>query len=110
MNAGVRIRMAGSEVFKYAVKALDGIVDETLDANGLDRHDIDWLIPHQAKLRIIEATARRLDLPMERAIVTADKHRNTSSGAVPPATDEDTATRHGGGEGKGWEDCVEIGE
>src|SRR5690606_41470684 len=60
-NAGVRIRMAGSEVFKYAVKALDAIVDETLEANNLDRHDLDWLIPHQANLRIIEATARRLD-------------------------------------------------
>src|SRR3546814_301172 len=87
-NAGVRIRMAGSEVFKYAVKALDGIVDETLDANGLDRHDIDWLIPHQANLRIIEATARRLDMPMERVIVTVDKHGNTSSGSVPLALDE----------------------
>src|SRR3546814_7708974 len=80
--------MAGSEVFKYAVKALDGIVDETLDANGLDRHDIDWLIPHQANLRIIEATARRLDMPMERVIVTVDKHGNTSSGSVPLALDE----------------------
>ena len=59
-NAGVRIRMSGSDVFKYAVKALDSVVEETLQANGLDRHDIDWLIPHQANLRIIEATAKRL--------------------------------------------------
>src|SRR5690606_6508575 len=78
-NAGVRIRMTGNEVFKYAVKALDSVVDETLEANGLDRHDIDWLIPHQANLRIIEATARRLDLPMGRVVVTVDRHGNTSS-------------------------------
>ena len=86
-NAGVRIHMAGSEVFKYAVKALDSVVEETLQANGLDRHDIDWLIPHQANLRIIEATAKRLDMPMERVVVTVDKHGNTSSGSVPLALD-----------------------
>jgi len=87
-NAGVHIRMAGSEVFKYAVKALDAIVDETLEANGLDRHAVDWLIPHQANLRIIEATAKRLDMPMDRVIVTVDRHGNTSSGSVPLALDE----------------------
>jgi len=87
-NAGVRIRMSGSDVFKYAVKALDSVVEETLEANGLDRHDIDWLIPHQANLRIIEATATRLDMPMERVVVTVDKHGNTSSGSVPLALDE----------------------
>ena len=87
-NAGVGIRMSGSEVFKYAVKALDSVVEETLEANGLDRHDIDWLIPHQANLRIIEATAKRLDMPMERVVVTVDRHGNTSSGSVPLALDE----------------------
>ncbi|MCA0393363.1 MAG: ketoacyl-ACP synthase III [Proteobacteria bacterium] len=87
-NAGVRIRMAGSDVFKYAVRALDSVVDETLEANGLDRHDLDWLIPHQANLRIIEATAKRLDMPMDRVVVTVDKHGNTSSGSVPLALDE----------------------
>jgi len=87
-NAGVRIHMAGSEVFKYAVRALDSVVEETLEANGLDRHDIDWLIPHQANLRIIEATAKRLDMPMERVVVTVDRHGNTSSGSVPLALDE----------------------
>jgi 3-oxoacyl-[acyl-carrier-protein] synthase-3 len=86
-NAGVRINMAGSDVFKHAVKALDSVVEETLEANGLDRHDIDWLIPHQANLRIIEATAKRLDMPMERVVVTVDKHGNTSSGSVPLALD-----------------------
>ena len=86
-NAGVRINMSGNEVFKHAVKALDSVVEETLEANGLDRHEIDWLIPHQANLRIIEATAKRLDMPMERVIVTVDKHGNTSSGSVPLALD-----------------------
>ena len=87
-NAGVRVLMAGSDVFKYAVKALDSVVEETLEANGLDRHAIDWLIPHQANLRIIEATAKRLDMPMERVIVTVHKHGNTSAGSVPLALDE----------------------
>ena len=87
-NAGVRINMSGNDVFKYAVKALDSVVEETLQANGLDRHAIDWLIPHQANLRIIEATAKRLDMPMERVIVTVDRHGNTSSGSVPLALDE----------------------
>jgi 3-oxoacyl-[acyl-carrier-protein] synthase-3 len=86
-NAGVRILMAGNDVFKHAVKALDAVVEETLEANGLDRSEIDWLIPHQANLRIIEATAKRLDMPMERVIVTVDKHGNTSSGSVPLALD-----------------------
>jgi 3-oxoacyl-[acyl-carrier-protein] synthase-3 len=87
-NAGVRVLMTGNEVFKHAVKALDSVVEETLEANNLDRHDIDWLIPHQANLRIIEATAKRLDMPMERVIVTVDKHGNTSAGSVPLALDE----------------------
>ncbi len=87
-NAGVKVLMTGNDVFKHAVKALDSVVEETLEANGLDRHDIDWLIPHQANLRIIEATAKRLDMPMERVIVTVDKHGNTSSGSVPLALDE----------------------
>lgn len=87
-NAGVRVLMTGNDVFKHAVKALDAVVEEALDANGLDRHDIDWLIPHQANLRIIEATAKRLDMPMDRVIVTVDRHGNTSSGSVPLALDE----------------------
>ena len=87
-NAGVRVLMTGNEVFKHAVKALDSVVDEALEANGLDRHDLDWLVPHQANLRIIEATAKRLVMPMERVIVTVDRHGNTSSGSVPLALDE----------------------
>jgi 3-oxoacyl-[acyl-carrier-protein] synthase III len=86
-NHGVRVLMQGSEVFKVAVKTLDRVVEETLEANGLDRHAIDWLIPHQANLRIIQATAKRLDMPMERVIVTVDKHGNTSAGSVPLALD-----------------------
>lgn len=86
-NHGVRVLMQGRDVFKVAVKTLDRVVDETLQANGLDKHAIDWLIPHQANLRIIQATAKRLDLPMERVIVTVDKHANTSAGSVPLALD-----------------------
>ena len=86
-NHGVRVVMQGSEVFKVAVKTLDRVVEETLAANGIDRHAIDWLIPHQANLRIIQATAKRLDMPMERVIVTVDKHGNTSSASVPLALD-----------------------
>ena len=91
-NAGVRVLMTGNEVFKHAVKALDSVVEEALEANGMDAHDIDWLVPHQANLRIIEATAKRLDMPMERVIVTVDRHGNTSSGSVPLALDEAVRT------------------
>ena len=87
-NAGVRVMMTGNEVFKHAVKALDSVVDEALDSNGLDRAAIDWLVPHQANLRIIEATAKRLAMPMDRVVVTVDRHGNTSSGSVPLALDE----------------------
>ena len=87
-NAGVRVLMTGNEVFKHAVKALDAVVEEALAFNGMDRTEIDWLVPHQANLRIIEATAKRLEMPMERVIVTVDRHGNTSSGSVPLALDE----------------------
>ena len=86
-NCGARINMKGNDVFKYAVKALDSVVDETLEANGLGKHDLDWLIPHQANLRIIEATAKRLEMPMDRVVVTVDRHGNTSAGSVPLALD-----------------------
>ncbi|MCX7042601.1 MAG: ketoacyl-ACP synthase III [Gammaproteobacteria bacterium] len=87
-NSGVKVMMAGSDVFKYAVKALDSVVDETLAANGLDKSDLDWLIPHQANLRIIEATAKRLQMSMDRVVVTVDRTGNTSAGSVPLALDE----------------------
>jgi len=81
------IQMKGNDVFKYAVKALDSVVDETLEANALTKGDLDWLIPHQANLRIIEATAKRLELSMDQVVVTVDKHGNTSSASVPLALD-----------------------
>ena len=87
-NHGVRVRMTGNEVFKVAVKTLDAVVEETLRANQLDTSAIDWLIPHQANLRIITATAKRLAMPMERVVVTVDRHGNTSAASVPLALDE----------------------
>lgn len=84
---GDHIRMAGAEVFKMAVTMLGRIVDETLAANQLDKSAIDWLVPHQANIRIIQATARKLDLPMERVIVTVQDHGNTSTASVPLALD-----------------------
>ena len=87
-NAGLRVLMAGSDVFKHAVKALDSVVDEALEANGIDKSQLDWLIPHQANLRIIEATAKRLAMPMDRVVLTVHKHGNTSAASVPLALDE----------------------
>ncbi|MGA1423040.1 MAG: beta-ketoacyl-ACP synthase III [Steroidobacteraceae bacterium] len=81
------IHMAGNEVFKIAVKSLGAIVDETLAANGLDKSAIDWLIPHQANIRIIQATAKKLEMPMEKVIVTVEQHGNTSAASVPMALD-----------------------
>jgi 3-oxoacyl-[acyl-carrier-protein] synthase-3 len=86
-NHGVRITMSGREVFKVAVKTLDSLVGETLAEAGMKEDEVDWLIPHQANLRIIEATAKRLNMSMDRVIVTVDKHANTSSGSVPLALD-----------------------
>ncbi len=86
-NHGVRINMSGREVFKVAVKTLDSLVGQTLREAGMHEKDVDWLIPHQANLRIIEATAKRLGMSMDRVIVTVDKHANTSSGSVPLALD-----------------------
>jgi 3-oxoacyl-[acyl-carrier-protein] synthase-3 len=80
--------MKGNEVFKVAVNTLGRIVDETLAFNDMDKHDLDWLIPHQANLRIIKATAKKLDMPMDRVVVTVDKHGNTSAASVPMALDE----------------------
>lgn len=81
------VQMKGNEVFKVAVKTLEGIVDQTLAANQLDRSAIDWLIPHQANIRIIQATAKRLDMPMEKVILTLQDHGNTSAASVPMALD-----------------------
>ena len=81
------IHMDGNAVFRRAVATLGSIARETLSANNLEKSDIDWLIPHQANLRIIKAAAKKLDLSMERVVVTVDEHANTSSASVPLALD-----------------------
>ncbi len=87
------IKMRGNEVFKIAVNTLSRIVDETLDSAGLQKSDVDWLVPHQANIRIISATAKKLNLPMDRVVVTVDRHGNTSAASIPIALD--TAVRDG---------------
>jgi 3-oxoacyl-[acyl-carrier-protein] synthase-3 len=81
------VEMRGNEVFKMAVTTLGRIVDETLAANGMKKSDVDWLIPHQANIRIINATAKKLRTPMERVVVTVHEHGNTSAASVPLALD-----------------------
>lgn len=88
-----KVVMEGNPVFKMAVNTLDSIVDETLEANGLQKSDIDWLVPHQANIRILQATAKKLDMDMSRVVVTVDKHGNTSAASIPLALD--TAVRDG---------------
>jgi 3-oxoacyl-[acyl-carrier-protein] synthase III len=82
------LQMDGAGVFKFAVKALDDIVEETLAANQLQKSDIDWLVPHQANIRIIQASAKKLGLSMEKVVVTVDRHANTSAASIPLALDE----------------------
>ncbi|RLR17780.1 ketoacyl-ACP synthase III [Sodalis-like symbiont of Bactericera trigonica] len=88
LAASAYLTMSGNEVFKVAVTELAHIVDETLRSNGLDRRELDWLVPHQANLRIITATAKRLGMGMEKVVVTLDRHGNTSAASVPLALDE----------------------
>jgi 3-oxoacyl-[acyl-carrier-protein] synthase-3 len=92
-GAPAGIQMKGNEVFKVAVNTLSKLVDQTLAKSGVDRHEIDWLVPHQANLRIIQAAARKLDLPMEQVVVTVRDHGNTSAASIPLALD--TAVRDG---------------
>ncbi len=87
------IQMNGNAVFRRAVATLDSIARETLAGNGIDKHDLDWLVPHQANLRIIAAAAKKLDLPMDNVVVTVDEQANTSSASIPLALD--TAVRDG---------------
>ncbi len=82
------LQMVGNQVFKFAVKVLDEVARETLKAAGATIEDVDWLIPHQANIRILEATARKLGLPAEKLVVTVDHHGNTSAASVPLALDE----------------------
>lgn len=81
------VHMEGNAVFKMAVNTLDKIVDETLAANNMQKSDIDWLVPHQANIRILQATAKKLDMPMDKVVVTVDKHGNTSAASIPLALD-----------------------
>jgi len=81
------ILMEGNAVFKMAVNTLDSIVDETLNANGMQKSDINWLVPHQANIRIIQATAKKLDMSMDKVVTTVEKHGNTSAASIPLALD-----------------------
>ena len=90
---GKKISMQGSEVFKLAVNIMGGIVDEVLEKAGLKQEDIDWLVPHQANIRIINAIAKKLNLPLSRVVTTIEDQGNTSAGSIPLALD--TAIRQG---------------
>jgi len=81
------ILMEGNAVFKMAVNTLDAIVDDTLAANGLEKSDVDWLVPHQANIRILQLTAKKLGMSMDRVVTTVDKHGNTSAASIPLALD-----------------------
>ena len=85
---GNHIKMKGNEVFKVAVNTLSKLVDETLAKNNMDKTSIDWLVPHQANLRIIKAAAKKLSLPLEQVVVTVDNHANTSAASIPLALNE----------------------
>jgi 3-oxoacyl-[acyl-carrier-protein] synthase-3 len=82
------LQMEGNAVFKFAVKVLEEVAEEALAANGLQKSDIDWLIPHQANIRIIQATAKKLGLSMEKVVTTVERHANTSAASIPLALDE----------------------
>jgi 3-oxoacyl-[acyl-carrier-protein] synthase-3 len=82
------VHMDGQAVFKFAVRVLTEVADEALAAAGMARPGIDWLIPHQANLRIMDATSKRLGIPHERVVVTVDRHANTSAASIPLALDE----------------------
>jgi 3-oxoacyl-[acyl-carrier-protein] synthase-3 len=86
-HGGVFVEMRGNEVFKMAVNTLGRIVDETLEHNNMKKSDVDWLVPHQANIRIIKATAKKLKMSMDHVVVTVNKHGNTSAASVPLALD-----------------------
>ncbi|MHB1246732.1 MAG: beta-ketoacyl-ACP synthase III [Sulfuriferula sp.] len=92
-DARPTMQMQGNAVFKMAVNTLDAIVDETLAANQLQKSDVNWLVPHQANIRIIQATAKKLGMSMDNVVVTVDRHGNTSAASIPLALD--TAVRDG---------------
>ncbi len=82
------LMMNGREIFRHAVSKLAAVVEEALEANGLGHDDVDWLVPHQANLRIIDAMGKKLGLPPERVVVTVDRHANTSAASIPLALAE----------------------
>ena len=82
------LRMSGKEVFRHAVVNLTSVVDEALAANNYQRSDIDWLVPHQANLRILSGTARKLGLKEDQVVITVQRHANTSAASIPLALDE----------------------
>lgn len=82
------IEMQGREVFRYAVQYMSDVVQEVLDHNEITSESIDWLVPHQANIRIIEGTAKKLNMPMEQVVVTVDRHGNTSAASIPLALAE----------------------
>ncbi|NHN83209.1 beta-ketoacyl-ACP synthase III [Acetobacter musti] len=82
------LKMSGRDVFRHAVSKLSSSMDEALEDSGLTYADVTWLVPHQANIRIIEGVARKLALPMERVVVTVDRHANTSAASIPLALDE----------------------
>jgi 3-oxoacyl-[acyl-carrier-protein] synthase-3 len=82
------LQMEGNTVFKFAVKVLGEVAEETLAAGGVTKAQLDWLIPHQANIRIIQATAKKLGMSMERVVTTVERHANTSAASVPLALDE----------------------
>lgn len=82
------LQMDGPAVYKFAVKALAELATETLAAAGIDQSELDWLVPHQANVRIIESTAKHLGLPMDKVVLTLDRHGNTSAASIPLALDE----------------------
>jgi 3-oxoacyl-[acyl-carrier-protein] synthase-3 len=88
-----KLRMTGKEVFKHAVTNLTNVLREVLEDTGVQAEEIDWVVPHQANVRILDATARKLNLPADKVVITIDQHANTSAASVPLALD--TAVRDG---------------
>ena len=87
VNGSAFTQMQGGEVFRIAVKCMEKVAEEALEANGIDIDSVDWMIPHQANMRIITATAKRLGIPMSKVIVTVNQHGNTSAASIPLAFD-----------------------
>jgi 3-oxoacyl-[acyl-carrier-protein] synthase-3 len=88
-----KLRMTGKDVFKHAVTNLTNVLREVLEETGVQAEDVDWVVPHQANVRILDATAKKLNLPADKVVVTIDRHANTSAASVPLALD--TAVRDG---------------